>query len=214
VTVKCSRESTWIRASIRVPAHSGNSRSSPHTIASSSNLLRDPMSFRVRLRLPSSKQETLTLSQPATVRSLLEGIQPFVNVDPSQIELRFVYPSKLVDLGPASEWDRDVKSVGINNGEGLVVSVAQNKGTTVTQSDPPVPPPVSRPIEHIAPPQTASPLIQNVVERPRSSERMTRSSRRQKIEDEPPEIAVEGGSVILRIMADDNSCMYLLFQYI
>jgi hypothetical protein len=28
------------------------------------------------------------------------------------------------------------------------------------------------------------------------------------VQDEPPEISVEGGTIVLRIMEDDNSCMY------
>lgn len=28
------------------------------------------------------------------------------------------------------------------------------------------------------------------------------------VQDEPPEVEIEGGTVVLRIMEDDNSCMY------
>ena len=85
--------------------------------------------FRVRLRLPSSKQETLTLSRPVTIKSLLEGIQPFVNVDITQIGLRVAYPPKSLELGNPSEWDRNVKDIGINNGEGLVVRINAESST-------------------------------------------------------------------------------------
>lgn len=171
------------------------------------------MSFRVRLRLPSSKQETLALSQPVTIRSLLEGIQPFVDVDPSKIELRLVYPPKQLDLGPPSQWDRDVKSVGINNGEGLVVSVGTgNDETSLAPSSSRLSPPPSKPADPTPAKAVQTPHLETVVERPRVSEKvMLQSSRARQVrlDDEPPEIDVEGGSVILRIMADDNSCLYI-----
>ena len=81
-------------------------------------------SFRVRLRLP-SKQETLTLPPPVTIRNLLEAIQSFVGGEQSQISLRFGYPPKQVELGSEEEWDKDVGTIGIKNGETLIVASYQ-----------------------------------------------------------------------------------------
>jgi ubiquitin thioesterase OTU1 len=168
--------------------------------------------FRVRLRLPSSKQETLSLPSPVTIQALLEGIQPFVDVDMNQIRLRLAYPPKAIDVGSPTEWHRNVKEIGINNGEGLVVRIggeatsAESTSADIpTQHEPPPPEPVQPvPVQQkpsfpntfsvtqpVAPVKPASPV-----------------KRGPSVQDEPPEISVEGGTVVLRIMADDNSCMY------
>jgi len=167
-------------------------------------------SFRVRLRLPSSKQETLALPQPVTIRALLEGIQPFVNVDVAKIGLRLTYPPKDLDLGSPDEWDRDVKEVGINNGEGLLVKVMEGESMPVTEKSVPAEKPrPAEPVEHVQPQAQPAPrsLKDSILER---VTQLKSWGRGRQAKDEPPEIPVEGGSVVLRIMEDDNSCMYFL----
>lgn len=97
--------------------------------------------FRVRLRLPSSKQETLSLPSPVTIRALLEGIQPLVDVELTQIRLRLAYPPKSLDLGSPTEWHRNVKEIGINNGEGLVVRIGGGETTSSESTTGDVPQP-------------------------------------------------------------------------
>jgi len=180
--------------------------------------------FRVRLRLPSSKQETLTLPRPVTIQSLLEGIQPFVDVDMTQIGLRLAYPPKAIELGDPSKWGRNVKEIGINNGEGLVVRI--NSESTGTNPTPPsssltdslkspsvpdsAPPP---PAVVVQPPVSTAPnaFVMPRAERPQSpSKSATPAKRGPSVPEEPPEIPLEGGTVVLRIMEDDNSCMYII----
>ena len=144
------------------------------------------MSLRVRLRLP-SKQETLTLPTPATIRSLLEGIQGFVGGELDEIGIKHGYPPKQVDLN-REPWDMDVSTLGIKNGETLIVSAE----STVAEK------PAAAPPERTFTPSQGS-FTRSI---PPASPRVRPS--------EPPEIPVEGGSVVLRIMADDNSCMYIL----
>lgn len=146
------------------------------------------MSLRVRLRLP-SKQETLTLPTPVTVRTLLEGIQEFVGGELDQIGIKLGYPPKQVDLNP-EQWDMDVSALGIKNGESLIVSAES------TVAEKPAAP---------SPERTFTPSQDTFTKSiPPASSRVRPS--------EPPEIPVEGGSVVLRIMADDNSCMYILLH--
>lgn len=173
-----------------------------------------PTSFRARLRLPSSKQAMLTLPQPVTIRALLEGIQPFVGVDLTQIGLRLAYPPKVIELGRPDEWKRTVDEVGINNGEGLVVTIVNETSNTqhVSTSSPTTPQPVPSepaPVHPPSPPQTSMEQMNRSVtpdRRDLSAKRYEAAS----IQEEPPEIPVEGGFVVPRIMEDDNSCMYFV----
>src|SRR5271170_2536219 len=177
--------------------------------------------FRVRLRLPSSKQETLTLPRPVTIKSLLEGIKPFVNVDITQIGLRVAYPPKSLELGDPSEWDRNVKEIGINNGEGLVVRIIAE--STATQPTAPTSTSTvsskSAPVADVAPPAAVvepsmatppNPFVMPRAERPQSpAKRASPAKRGPSVQEEPPEVPLEGGTIVLRVMEDDNSCMYI-----
>jgi len=199
------------------------------------------MSFRVRLRLPSSKQEILTLQPPVTIRTLLDAIAPFLdNVPAETIELRLSYPPKTVEIGGPAEWGRDVRDVGINNGQGLIVKVceiptdAATPKPTATSSSVPghaladnaapltsrggLPAAATAPVN--LPPRGTSPskpsaTMGQTSSAVRSSPRVNSPARRGSPlrKDEPPEIELEGGSVVLRIMEDDNSCMFNALIY-
>jgi len=217
--------------------------------------------FRVRLRLPSSKQETLTLPRPVTINHLLSGIQPFVNLEPAQIAIKIAYPSRVVDLGAPETWDRDVKEVGINNGEGLVVS--ENVGPTTTTTTAATgqttaamgqttaatghttaamgqintvgsvsggSTPVQKPSTPMQEPISVQPVKPGratfanafgntasvAAEKrpspsnlgPANAASPAKRSKGASVLDEPPEVEIEGGTIVLRIMEDDNSCMY------
>jgi ubiquitin thioesterase OTU1 len=141
--------------------------------------------FRVRLRLPSS-QETLTLENPS-IRTLLEAIRPFVEVDLSEIAVRFVYPPKPIDFGTPAEWDRSLATVGIKNGETLIVTTEKKLSTSSTEA-------AKVPVQMDVPPQQVP------------SAPSPQHSREESPEGE--QVPVDGGSVVLRVMADDNSCLY------
>lgn len=173
--------------------------------------------FRLRLRLPSSKQETLSLTRPITIRTLLEAIKPFVDVELSQISLKQTYPPKPINLGSPEEWDRDVSEIGISNGDGLVVSISEN-GISNEKKD--IPPPSDvKPVKTekavkpiVAPFQNPFGGLLGAEKRPLTPTRAESPTpaKRSRVDEEPPEIPVEGGTVVLRIMEDDNSCMYSL----
>jgi len=140
--------------------------------------------FRVRLRLPSA-QETLVLEKP-TIRSLLEAIQPFVNVkNLTGISARFVYPPKSVDFGSPTEWDNGLDSIGIKNGETLIIAM--------TQEQPRLP---------------QGPLAPAAVEAPQEVWRAPLAGPSRAKTPEAEQVPVGGGTVVLRVMADDNSCLY------
>ena len=169
-------------------------------------------SLRIRLRLP-SKQETLTLPTPVTIRALLEGIQSFIGGDLDRIEIRFGYPPKQANLSNTAEWDKDVSTIGIKNGETLIVTTSLEQPKE-TGHDMPSSHPVD-PAPSIVPPKRdfaafqdtstkVSDTLSSQTEVPLSKKRVGPSA-----QDEPPEIPVDAGTVVLRIMADDNSCMYV-----
>jgi hypothetical protein len=169
--------------------------------------------FRVRLRLPSSKQETLSLTSPVTIQALLDAIQPFVDVDITKIGLRLAYPPKPLDLGSQEDWNRPVQEIGIKNGEGLVVTV-EGPMTPVDLAATVVPSPtIAIPMtdaRSIVPQRTESSVSSKRPLTPVKSTSPLKRGRGPSVQEEPPEIPVEGGSVVLRVMEDDNSCMYPL----
>jgi hypothetical protein len=186
--------------------------SRPPTPISTSPSLSHPlvfeMSFRLRLRLPSSKQETLTLPSPVTIRTLLNTIAPLLNTDPHQIELRTIYPPKSIDLGSEDAWTRDIRDVGIQNGEGLIVSL--RTPTSAEEEETPTVVPAKKEEEAAKPSEAVKPSVPVAqTNRAIPVQKSLRSSPLARVnKDEPPEIEVEGGTVILRIMEDDNSCMF------
>ena len=161
-----------------------------------------PPPFRLRLRLPSSKQETLNLSQPVTIRTLLDAIQSLLQVDPSQIGLRLAYPPKPLDLGSPETWERSLNEIGITSGEALTVTV-EGGGQLAPQAT--------------ETKSVVSPAVNETTfagsKRPSTEMKSHSPPKRGKgnlsVRDEPPEIPVEGGTVVLRVMEDDNSCMYV-----
>lgn len=189
--------------------------------------------FRVRVRLPTSKQETLTLQRPVTIKSLLEGIQPFVNVELNQIGIKIAYPSKVVELGGPESWDREVKDVGINSGESLVITIQENDTSTTAATTQPstsfaatdlsggrVSTPVQKPSTAMEEPISVQPVKLRTTTfdsmtaekrpsnlSPSNTSSPAKRSKGPSVQDEPPEVEIEGGTIVLRIMEDDNSCM-------
>jgi hypothetical protein len=169
--------------------------------------------FRVRVRLPSSKQETLNLTRPVTIRVLVEAIKPFVDVELSQINIKQAYPPKSITLGTPEQWDRDVSEIGISNGDGLVVSISENEKKDVSPPSDVKPVETEQPVKSIvAPFQNPFGGLLGAEKRPLTPSRAESPTpaKRSRVDEEPPEIPVEGGTVVLRIMEDDNSCMYSL----
>ena len=161
--------------------------------------------------LPRNKKHSL-FPVPSRSARLLEAIQPLVDADVTQIRLRLAYPPKALDLGSPTEWHRNVKEIGINNGEGLVVRIGGE--TTSTESTMAEVPPQPEP----APPVPVEPVpVQQKVSFPNTFsvdgpvtpvKPASPAKGGPSVQDEPPEIPIEGGTIVLRIMEDDNSCMY------
>src|SRR5579859_3239172 len=196
--------------------------------------------FRARVRLPSSKQETLVLTRPVTIRGLLTSIHSLIeDVEISQIGLKIAYPSKAVDLGSPETWDRDITDIGIKNGQVLMVTISEETNTETPQPNAsvsarslsglvqsPTSTPVQTPSAPMPEPISVQPLkprrpsfpesfgAKPTAEKRPSNMSPTTSSptKRMKgvsVQDELPEVEIEGGTIVLRVMEDDNSCMYL-----
>jgi len=176
--------------------------------------------LRLRLRLPDSKQVNVSLTGPVSIETLLQAIQPHVNADPAQISLRIAYPPKELDLGSPDTWGRDVSEIGLKTGESLIVGIKEK--TTVQDTNTQPAHAVSAPTQPEPTPmlpmqrekkdskfdslfsQETSDWVAPPKERPRGGP---------SVAEQPPEIPVEGGSIILRVMEDDNSCLFNALIY-
>jgi hypothetical protein len=117
-------------------------------------------------------------------------------------------------LGSPSEWDRNVKAIGINNGESIIVRIAtESSEQTVEISEPAMSQPVFMEPAKKDPPDSKPEQIsfgKTKVERPITPVKTASSKNpnERPLNEETPEIPVEGGYIVLRVMKDDNSCMY------
>jgi len=176
--------------------------------------------LRFRLRLPDSKQVNVTLTRPVSIETLLQAIQPHINVDPAQISLRIAYPPKELDLGSPDTWGRDVGDIGLKTGESLIVGTKEKATVSVTNPQPA--PPEATPVQ-----PEPTPMLPMQREKKESTfdslfsqetsdwvaPPKERPSGGPSVAEQPPEISVEGGSIILRVMADDNSCLFNALIY-
>lgn len=171
--------------------------------------------MRVRLRGPSGKSTTATLDDTATVDTLRKTIATETSL--TSFEVKYGYPPKTLVLEqyPASKLlsELEIKL----NGEQLIVN---DTGTATNPSTQPVA--VTDNI-HEAISRAGSSLNSNTSRTPQSADAQHGSkaqassaaplslSRMRNLEmDDPPEVFVPdvGGSVVLRIMPDDNSCLF------
>ncbi|RMZ76037.1 hypothetical protein DV737_g5015, partial [Chaetothyriales sp. CBS 132003] len=176
--------------------------------------------MRVRIRGPGG-QSTVTLDDAsATVDTLRKTIETETSL--TSYTVKYGYPPKELSLDelPLSKLlsDLDIKL----NGEQLLISrseTASKQANTVSASAPPWTSAASPAQSHATTATTAScskvapSTGSNPLGVPASLSKQPLSlSRKQKlsVEDDPPEVPVPelGGVVILRIMPDDNSCLF------
>lgn len=173
--------------------------------------------MRVRIRGPSGKSTTATLDDSATVETLRETIVNETSL--SSFEVKYGYPPQplLLDQIPPTTLlsELDIKL----NGEQLIVHDASSPSQkAVTQQTPPG---SFSDADKKSVPNTAGPSRNKDAASPHPShpgpQRQKASaaplslSRKQNQDmSDPPEIVVEelGGVLVLRIMPDDNSCLF------
>lgn len=137
--------------------------------------------MRVRVRGPSG-QSTVTLDDAATVHDLQAQIAE--NTGLASYDVKYGYPNlKPLDLD-CFEPTRRISDIGVNlNGESLIIA----------------------PRESAAPPSVdAGPVTQQ------PPQQLQEPQNTQNTADEPPEIPSpeHGGTFVLRVMPDDNSCLF------
>ena len=167
--------------------------------------------MRLRIRGPEG-QSTVTLDSSATVGTLREIIQKQTSL--SSFEVKYGYPPKLLLLEEyATETRLEDMPISLN-GEQLIVSSSAAVANAVTLREP------------VTQAQTGE-IFQTEAERGPSQPRWLASqtsaqdsgrdskplslSRKSKSDlEDPPEILLPelGGTLVLRIMPDDNSCLF------
>ncbi|KAM5430918.1 ubiquitin-specific protease otu1 [Microsporum canis] len=143
--------------------------------------------MRLRVRGPNG-QSTVTLEDTATVEELLQSISQATSL--TSYDIKYGYPPQPLTL---NQFDAktQVVDIGVNlNGEQLIVS----------QREAPADKPLSS--------AEQQPSEQQV--RERSSTPLSLAKKKSSIEDNAPEVPSpeHGGTIILRVMPDDNSCLF------
>ncbi|ANB11400.1 Otu1p [Sugiyamaella lignohabitans] len=151
--------------------------------------------MRLKVRLESGAQVLSLTTKPdadLTVQDLLDSLKELA---PSVSEIRAGYPPKPIDLQSESGVQATLFSVGIKNGEQLVVNTSTGSGS-VSQA-----PPSSHP-------GTASVA---------SSSTTRNSNKKSEVDNRDPDrltVPIGNGSYLrLRVMEDDNSCMFRAVGY-
>lgn len=141
--------------------------------------------MRVRVRGPTG-QNTITFDQSTTVADFTQLIKD--NTGLNAFEIKYGYPNlqflRLEEFDPTQK----IAEIGVNlNGEQLIINSKQPTEPAVSQ-----PPATS---------QATPPKLQQT----QQPSRVTSED-----DTEPPEVplAEYGGTVVLRIMPDDNSCLF------
>ncbi|PGH31103.1 ubiquitin thioesterase OTU1 [[Emmonsia] crescens] len=166
--------------------------------------------MRIRIRGPSG-QSTISLDESATIHDLQAQISEKTAL--TSYDIKYGYPPKPLDLDQLDP-ARSITEIGTNlNGEQLIISKKETgsatdtlvtsgqqqqqeqSGTTYTASQ--------RDSNRAA--QTTQPAARDI-SKPLSFARKQNTT----VENDPPEIPSpeHGGTVVLRIMPDDNSCLF------
>lgn len=164
--------------------------------------------MRIRVRGPSGTSSIITLGNSATIETLREAITAETNL--TSFEIKYGFPPKTLDLNqyPSSSLvsEIDVKL----NGEQLIVnktssSALQQKSESTRQPQ--------SPTEKQGSLQSPSTVSQSKSKpRPQQSAAapLSLSRKQNPAMDDPPEVFMPevGGTLVLRIMPDDNSCLF------
>ncbi|KAK9366282.1 hypothetical protein V1509DRAFT_294080 [Lipomyces kononenkoae] len=154
--------------------------------------------MRLKLRLPSSASQLVALSDDAVVADLLNEVRGIAELQhASDIQLRSGFPPKSLDLSNANA---KITELGVRSGDQLIVSVASSRielpeevkkltaGVGISLS-------------------TSSPVPELETSKPQNTSTKDDSRR-------PPEVPCGPDNVVvLRVMDDDNSCLFRAIGY-
>lgn len=164
--------------------------------------------MRIRIRGPSGKTSIISLGNSATIESLRAAITTETSL--SVFEIKYGFPPKTLDLQQYPS-DRLLSELDVKlNGEQITVnnttsSASQEKSEPMGQawsSDGNQKPSPSDAKVTQSQPKPKSP--------PSSSAPLSLSRKQNPAMDDPPEVFLPeaGGTLVLRIMPDDNSCLF------
>lgn len=164
--------------------------------------------MRIRIRGPSGKTSIISLGSSATIETLREAITAETTL--SAFEIKHGFPPKTLDLQqyPSTSLlsELDVKL----NGEQLTVnattsSTSQDKSEANRAAKTSDENQKSHPLESKAPQSKPKPKPQQSPAAP-----LALSRKKNPAMDDPPEVFLPeaGGTLVLRIMPDDNSCLF------
>lgn len=155
--------------------------------------------MRVRIRGPSG-QSTVTFEENTTIEALKQKIAEETSLD--AFEIKYGYPPKALNLDKYQPTqilsDLDVKL----NGEQLIVSRVESQAPPHSQAS------ISTRTNPIPESTNIRPPISSQHHRDQQQLSLTRKQNEEM--SDPPEIFIPdlGGSLVLRIMPDDNSCLF------
>lgn len=169
--------------------------------------------MRLRVR-GSEEQSVVTISATATVAELISQVAKATSIE-GELEIKYGYPPKSLPLGELDS-SMILSEIGVElDGEQLIVSEAYNASSKSKSQAPEGSSNSSRP-SHVAPSTsdsaadatsgTGANAQSSNIEKPLSLSRKSQNL-------EPPGLALRShaSTVVLRVMPDDNSCMFRAF---
>ena len=156
--------------------------------------------MRLRVRGPEG-QSAVTISATATVAELISEVAKATSIQ-GELEIKYGYPPKPLLLGELDP-STILSDSGLElDGEQLIVSEVYNASS---EAKPRASEGTSDGPQHVSPSAGAS-AQSSSAEKPLSLTRKTQNL-------EPPELALRShaSTVVLRVMPDDNSCMFRAF---
>lgn len=156
--------------------------------------------MRIRIRGPAG-QSTVTLESGATVETLKKTIATETSL--TSFDIKYGYPPQALALEKYSSTqlltDLDVKL----NGEQLIVSQTE-KAPTASQSSP------AQSASAAGPSSSSSSRSVDAQQTKHEQQPLSLTRKQNEEMSDPPEVPIPdlGGTLVLRIMPDDNSCLF------
>ncbi|GAA5968087.1 hypothetical protein JCM11641_003724 [Rhodosporidiobolus odoratus] len=157
----------------------------------------------LRVRSPTGQKTISFSSLDATLSELRDRIQEETSIPSSRQDLRFGYPPKPLD--PLASPSSTLADLGIRSGEIIVVSVGTAKAEPAQ-----TPSSSSASASSLPRKRTVSPSFvpsQDATAKKPVAEAIV-PSKRSASDNAPQWVEVDGGYLVLRVVPDDNSCLF------